>query len=172
MIPNTPPPTPAEQQSNKIMRDDGVKRRRRLLPQETAFLMEIFERSPRPSPQIREWISSKLGHLLSMRAIQIWFQNRRAKVRREFQELHSSPPTNTLQQLLPPPPLTLTSSPISTSTSPTKQLTDESHDDYSDDPFLLQVIKEQEPLTTFQRQTNTANGIIFDWTLMEEDFFL
>lgn len=59
----------------------GIKKRRRLLPEETACLIEAFEKSQRPSQETRDHLASKLR--MSHRAIQIWFQNRRAKVKRD-----------------------------------------------------------------------------------------
>lgn len=207
MIPNSPPPPPtpppltpssssSEGEEGRRNVVNGVKRRRRLLPQETAFLMEIFERTPRPSPQIREWISSKLGHLLSMRAIQIWFQNRRAKVRREFQELHSSPLADVDGAG------TVSSSSdfdgcldgVGVGSVEHQQQYQQQYQQQhpqqkqqkqrNDDPFLLEVpsIKDSlQPIrirevttTTTTTTTNplTSNELIFDWSLMEEDFFL
>jgi hypothetical protein len=60
------------------------RKRRRLLPQETEFLIHVFEQCPRPSTQVRDYLAARLG--MSARNIQIWFQNRRAKVKRDFAE--------------------------------------------------------------------------------------
>lgn len=60
------------------------RKRRRLLPQETEFLIHVFEQCPRPSTQVRDYLAARLG--MSARNIQIWFQNRRAKVKRDFVE--------------------------------------------------------------------------------------
>lgn len=59
----------------------GIKKRRRLLPEETACLIEAFEKSQRPSQETRDQLAARLR--MSQRAIQIWFQNRRAKVKRD-----------------------------------------------------------------------------------------
>lgn len=61
-----------------------IRRRRRLQPHETNFLVRIFEQYPRPSAALRDMIASKLG--MSQRGVQIWFQNRRAKAKRDLLE--------------------------------------------------------------------------------------
>lgn len=58
-----------------------IKRRRRLNSQESTRLTSFFDRCPRPNAAQRQQLSLQLG--LSPRAIQIWFQNRRAKVKRD-----------------------------------------------------------------------------------------
>jgi hypothetical protein len=45
------------------------------------MLNAVFEKCPRPTREIKEQIGLRLG--LSVRCIQIWFQNRRAKARKE-----------------------------------------------------------------------------------------
>lgn len=66
----------------------NIKKRRRLLPDETSCLIEAFEKSPKPSQEVRDELASKLR--MSQRAIQIWFQNRRAKVRRDAADSKAS----------------------------------------------------------------------------------
>lgn len=61
-----------------------IRRRRRLAPHETEFLARIFEQYPRPTGPMREMIAKRLG--MSVRGVQIWFQNKRAKVRRDMLE--------------------------------------------------------------------------------------
>lgn len=61
-----------------------IKKRRRLLPEETATLVAAFEGSPKPSKETQDRLAAKLR--MSPRAIQIWFQNRRAKARRDAAE--------------------------------------------------------------------------------------
>ena len=58
-----------------------IKRRRRLSVEETRYLQEAFVQNPRPNSENRNIIANKLG--LSTRAIQIWFQNRRAKHKKD-----------------------------------------------------------------------------------------
>jgi hypothetical protein len=64
--------------------NSNIKRRRRLQPQETDFLLRVFEIYPRPNAAMRDILAHRLG--MSPRGIQIWFQNRRAKVKRDFVE--------------------------------------------------------------------------------------
>jgi hypothetical protein len=60
-----------------------IKKRRRLTSQENIILNQVFEKFPRPSKEVKELIAKKLG--MSMRCIQIWFQNRRAKAKKDLQ---------------------------------------------------------------------------------------
>lgn len=50
--------------------------------------MKAFERSQKPTIEMRDELSTRLN--MSPRAIQIWFQNRRAKVRRDRSESQKS----------------------------------------------------------------------------------
>lgn len=61
--------------------DRMLRRRRRLLPEESDLLNRVFEANQRPNSSVRERLASRLG--MTSRGIQIWFQNRRAKVRRD-----------------------------------------------------------------------------------------
>lgn len=70
--------------SSPLVNDPSIRRRRRLLPHETDFLIKVFEQYPRPSPSLRDFLAGRLG--MSGRGIQIWFQNRRAKVKRDWLE--------------------------------------------------------------------------------------
>ena len=60
-----------------------IKKRRRLTSQENIVLNQVFEKYPRPPKAVKELIAKKLG--MSMRCIQIWFQNRRAKAKKDTQ---------------------------------------------------------------------------------------
>ncbi|KAF9968139.1 hypothetical protein BGZ70_006409 [Mortierella alpina] len=68
------------------------KRRRRLTAHEANFLHTQFKLNERPTAQEREMIAKHLE--LDRRTIQVWFQNRRAKVKRNaregFQDLHGT----------------------------------------------------------------------------------
>lgn len=61
--------------------DECKGKRRRLTPVETRTLMAVFQTNPRPNSMVRARLAQDLG--ISVRTIQIWFQNRRAKLRRE-----------------------------------------------------------------------------------------
>ena len=47
------------------------------------MLNAVFEKCPKPSKSVKEMIAKKLN--MNMRCIQIWFQNRRAKARKDDQ---------------------------------------------------------------------------------------
>ncbi|EFA78939.1 putative homeobox transcription factor [Heterostelium album PN500] len=56
------------------------KKRQRTSPEQLAILEQIFETDKMPSQQIRIRLANQLG--MSSRRVQIWFQNKRAKVKR------------------------------------------------------------------------------------------
>jgi len=59
-----------------------VKRRRRLTSDETRQLNYVFQnRTTKPDAALRQQLADELG--MTARAVQVWFQNRRAKVKRE-----------------------------------------------------------------------------------------
>ena len=66
------------------MIQDG--KRNRLSPEVSELLLEAFARNPRPSQDERAELSQKVG--INSRNIQIWFQNRRAKLKRESNDPH------------------------------------------------------------------------------------
>lgn len=61
-----------------------VKRRRRLTQEETRILNNVFETTTKPNSQVRKRLAQQLG--MTPRAVQIWFQNRRAKQKRDSTE--------------------------------------------------------------------------------------
>ncbi|CAG8435267.1 1912_t:CDS:2 [Funneliformis mosseae] len=61
-----------------------VKRRRRLTEEETNVLNNVFENVQKPDAATRAQLAQQLN--ISSRAIQVWFQNRRAKVKRDALE--------------------------------------------------------------------------------------
>ncbi|KAI7822871.1 Homeodomain-like protein, partial [Gamsiella multidivaricata] len=57
------------------------KRRRRLTTEESEYLLRQFGNNERPTAQEREVFARHLS--LDKKTIQVWFQNRRAKLKRE-----------------------------------------------------------------------------------------
>jgi len=66
---------PDHDQANK-------KKRQRTSPDQLAILEQIFQTDKMPSQQTRVHLADQLG--MSSRRVQIWFQNKRAKVKRGF----------------------------------------------------------------------------------------
>ncbi|GJJ06328.1 hypothetical protein Clacol_000519 [Clathrus columnatus] len=57
-----------------------VKHRRRTTPEQLKVLEETFKTDPKPNPALRKQLSLRLG--MTPRVLQVWFQNRRMKVKR------------------------------------------------------------------------------------------
>jgi hypothetical protein len=57
-----------------------IRRRHRLKPEETDYLTKEFQNNPKPTRKDIQEIASEIE--MSERTVQIWFQNKRAKVRR------------------------------------------------------------------------------------------
>ncbi|ORX95151.1 homeobox, partial [Basidiobolus meristosporus CBS 931.73] len=55
--------------------------RNRLNPRQVTRLMEVFEQTAKPKADIRHKLAEELG--MHPRAVQIWFQNRRQKLKKE-----------------------------------------------------------------------------------------
>ncbi|KAK4513682.1 Chitin synthase, class 7 [Mucor velutinosus] len=55
-------------------------KRKRILPHQYKRLMEIFEKTDTPSSEIRSQLANELD--MTKREVQVWFQNRRAKISR------------------------------------------------------------------------------------------
>ncbi|KAI9478221.1 MAG: homeobox domain-containing protein [Benjaminiella poitrasii] len=62
-------------------------KRKRILPHQYQRLMETFESTDTPSSEIREQLAEELD--MTKREVQVWFQNRRAKVSRNRQRRNS-----------------------------------------------------------------------------------
>lgn len=77
-------PMSPSQSQDSLSPNADIKKRRRLMPQETEYLVQVFEHCPRPNAVQRDSIAQRLG--MSSRGVQIWFQNRRAKVKRDLME--------------------------------------------------------------------------------------
>jgi LIM homeobox transcription factor 1 len=56
-------------------------RRKRFTAEQTEFLQTIFQRNPMPDSQTRRWMAEQLN--VSPKTVQIWFQNKRAKQKKE-----------------------------------------------------------------------------------------
>ncbi|KAJ1983100.1 hypothetical protein H4R33_004891 [Dimargaris cristalligena] len=56
-------------------------KRRKVSDEQLVLLVEVFDQTDTPNHEIRENLSKKLG--MTNRDVQVWFQNRRAKVNRE-----------------------------------------------------------------------------------------
>ncbi|KAI7906147.1 homeobox domain-containing protein [Cokeromyces recurvatus] len=63
-------------------------KRKRILPHQYQRLMETFESTDTPSSEIREQLAKELD--MTKREVQVWFQNRRAKMSRHRQQQRSS----------------------------------------------------------------------------------
>src|SRR4051794_22835258 len=74
-----------------------VKRRRRLTEEETNILNNIFENVQKPDATTRAQLAKQLN--MSSRAIQVWFQNRRAKVKRDVLESKNAAKNNVPKKL-------------------------------------------------------------------------
>ncbi|KAJ1964905.1 hypothetical protein GGI12_001136 [Dipsacomyces acuminosporus] len=61
--------------------DGQGKKRQRLKPEQTRRLMEVFEKTTKPDSEMRKALGKQLD--MKPRTVQIWFQNRRAKLKRE-----------------------------------------------------------------------------------------
>ncbi|KAK4685006.1 hypothetical protein P7C73_g5152, partial [Tremellales sp. Uapishka_1] len=56
-----------------------VKHRRRTTPEQLKVLEHYFDVNPKPDNALREWLAQELS--MTKRNVQVWFQNRRAKVK-------------------------------------------------------------------------------------------
>ncbi len=70
-----------ENLQNQIKKEEAPKKKRtRTSPEQLRILHKAFATDPMPSSQARMALSKKLG--MNARAVQVWFQNRRAKAKR------------------------------------------------------------------------------------------
>ncbi|KAJ1835208.1 hypothetical protein LPJ63_001333 [Coemansia sp. RSA 2711] len=74
-------PEPSDSQSRK---------RHRLRPEQTRKLLDVFARTNKPDSDLRKSLGRELG--MTPRTVQIWFQNRRAKMKRESNSAGPSKP--------------------------------------------------------------------------------
>jgi hypothetical protein len=70
-----------ENLQNQIKKEEAPKKKRtRTSPEQLRILQKAFQTDPMPSSSARLALSKKLG--MNARAVQVWFQNRRAKAKR------------------------------------------------------------------------------------------
>lgn len=74
------PSTPPGSSSSQTTASGSAPKRARVNGFSLQTLLEEFDKNHNPPPEIRKQISQKIG--LSERSVRIWFQNRRAKVRK------------------------------------------------------------------------------------------
>lgn len=80
------------------------KTRTSINPQQLEVLMQIYNQEQRPSKQTREELMAKTG--LEMKVIQVWFQNRRSKEKRDasYREANRGEENSGLSTPIPTPP--------------------------------------------------------------------
>ncbi|CAO0799137.1 unnamed protein product [Mucor circinelloides] len=83
-LPLPPPPPPPHNvipndKESSVDSTSTPRKRTRATPEQLAVLEKTFNVNPSPNNRVREQLSRELG--MSERSIQIWFQNRRAKVK-------------------------------------------------------------------------------------------
>lgn len=72
-----------------IEHSKGDKRKRvRLTSDKTLYLQRYFEVKPRPTTSEKREIAKYLG--MGFRSVQVWFQNRRAKYKKDMQDVSSN----------------------------------------------------------------------------------
>eukprot|EP00005_Dracoamoeba_jomungandri_P002058 CAMPEP_0174252592 /NCGR_PEP_ID=MMETSP0439-20130205/1995_1 /TAXON_ID=0 /ORGANISM="Stereomyxa ramosa, Strain Chinc5" /LENGTH=549 /DNA_ID=CAMNT_0015333151 /DNA_START=146 /DNA_END=1795 /DNA_ORIENTATION=+ len=65
-------------------------KRKRKTPEQLAILEKEFKNNPMPNKELRDHLSAHLG--LTSRQVQIWFQNKRAKVKNNLRNQHPPDP--------------------------------------------------------------------------------
>lgn len=78
-------PDPEEENQDKDEKEDEAekKRRRRTNPRELAILETHFSKEPLPDAQKRAEIAEEIGNGMTVRAVQIWFQNKRQTLKKK-----------------------------------------------------------------------------------------
>ena len=85
--------------------DDDLKSKKRtprtkFTEKQTALMMEIFSQTPRPTRLMREHLAKTTG--LPVRCIQIWFQNKRSKEKRQNSKRYMTSMTSPASMYGPP----------------------------------------------------------------------
>jgi len=113
-------PTPEEGENENENENDllNKKKRQRTSPDQLAILETIFQTDKMPNQQTRVQLADQLG--MSSRRVQIWFQNKRAKVKRSVSKHDGDSSSDTLNQS------SGSISPPSSPSSPNVPLDDES----------------------------------------------
>lgn len=108
---------PTTEDENDLL---NKKKRQRTSPDQLAILEQIFQTDKMPNQQTRVQLADQLG--MSSRRVQIWFQNKRAKVKRSVSKPDGecSSPSGSLGQS------SSSISPPSSPSSPSEPLADES----------------------------------------------
>ncbi|KAJ1916565.1 hypothetical protein IWQ60_008065 [Tieghemiomyces parasiticus] len=79
---NLPPPSPYyEFDQPPLPPYKQVKKRKRLTPEKLTILLGVFQKEQKPNAEKRKQLSEQTG--MTPREVQVWFQNRRAKMKRE-----------------------------------------------------------------------------------------
>jgi hypothetical protein len=101
---------------SKLPKSSSRKKRRRTSPDELDILENTFKVHPMPNQALRQQLAQKLG--MTPRRVQIWFQNKRAKLKRCSQDLPGSPARSMKEaqdSSLDTSPSTVTTTPTPTS---------------------------------------------------------
>jgi len=75
----SPETSPLKRRSRSRSAADSKTKRKRKTPEQLSILEREFEANPMPNKDVRDHLSQHLG--LTSRQVQIWFQNKRAKVK-------------------------------------------------------------------------------------------
>jgi hypothetical protein len=76
---SSPESSPSQKRRRSRSATDSKTKRKRKTPEQLSILEREFEANPMPNKEVRDHLSSHLG--LTSRQVQIWFQNKRAKVK-------------------------------------------------------------------------------------------
>lgn len=87
-----------EHLQNQIKKEEAPKKKRtRTTPEQLRILQKAFQVDPMPNSTSRQLLSKKLG--MNARAVQVWFQNRRAKGKLDAKRTSPSPSSQVLDEI-------------------------------------------------------------------------